>query len=107
MPAEAKTAVREITAVEILTGDDLGADITIQVEGTAFLKYMVRIISGTLVEIGKGRLSPDIITRMFDEKDRALGGTTAPTHGLTLISVHSPDHPWADGKEPVIGGAWM
>jgi tRNA U38,U39,U40 pseudouridine synthase TruA len=44
---------------------------------------------------------------MFDEKDRALGGTTAPPHGLTLISVHYPDHPWADGKEPVIGGAWM
>ena len=104
---QAQTTVREITAVKIFTTDELGADITIQVEGTAFLKYMVRIISGTLVEIGKGRLAPDIITQMFEQKDRALGGTTAPPHGLTLVSVHYPDHPWADGDEPVIGGPWM
>lgn len=101
---QAQTTQREITAVEIFAD---GADITIQVEGTAFLKYMVRIISGTLVEVGKGRLAPDIITRMFEEKERSLGGTTAPPHGLTLISVHYPDHPWEGGEEPVIGGPWM
>ena len=101
---QAQTTQREITAVEIFAD---GADITIQVEGTAFLKYMVRIISGTLVEVGKGRLAPDIITRMFEEKERSLGGTTAPPHGLTLISVHYPDRPWEGGEEPVIGGPWM
>ena len=81
-----------------------GPHLTIWVEGTAFLKYMVRIIAGTLVEVGKGRFEPARITRMLAQGDRGLGGPTAAPHGLTLMSVHYPEFPWASGEEPLLGG---
>jgi len=100
---QASTTVREITRVEVVRD---GADVTIWVEGTAFLKYMVRIISGTLVAIGTGRLEPGVITRMLESGERGLGGQTAPPHGLTLIKVFYPDHPWLAG-EPELDGRWI
>lgn len=61
--------------------------IEIHVEGTAFLKYMVRIISGTLIAIGKGHHPPEWMQEVLAAKDRTQAGPTAPAHGLTLIEV--------------------
>lgn len=61
--------------------------IALEVEGTAFLKNMVRIIVGTLVDIGRGKLPPDTIKRLLATKDRTLGGITAPPQGLYLDEV--------------------
>ncbi len=58
------------------------------VEGNAFLYNMVRILVGTLVDVGRGRLAPGAIDRALAAKDRALAGTTAPAHGLVLEQVH-------------------
>ena len=53
----------------------------------SFLMNMVRIMVGTLVEIGRGKLAPEIIEELFSSGKRALGGPTFPPHGLTLVSI--------------------
>ena len=98
---QSKTTVRQITSVRVEAD---GAQLRIVVEGNAFLKYMVRIISGTLVDIARGHLPPDRISEILRTGDRRLGGQTAPPHGLTLIRVHYPDHPWL-APWPEVGGA--
>ncbi|MFW5966679.1 MAG: tRNA pseudouridine(38-40) synthase TruA [Persicimonas sp.] len=87
----AETTERHLHRVE-LTRD--GPRLFVEVEGDAFLQYMVRVIVGTLVYIGWGRREPQVIERMFETGDRAIGGITAPPHGLSLIEVFYPDHPW-------------
>jgi tRNA pseudouridine38-40 synthase len=58
--------------------------LVIGVEGSGFLWNMVRIIVGTLVEVGLGRHEPDAIVEMIAAKDRRAAGPTAPPHGLYL-----------------------
>ena len=55
--------------------------------GNAFLRNMVRIVVGTLVEIGRGRRPPDDLPRLFQACDRTQAGETAPPQGLTLEHV--------------------
>jgi tRNA pseudouridine38-40 synthase len=61
-----------------------GPRVVIGVEGAGFLWHMVRIISGTLIEVGIGRYKPDDIPQMLAAKDRRAAGQTAPPHGLFL-----------------------
>jgi tRNA pseudouridine38-40 synthase len=62
--------------------------IAIDVHGTAFMKQMVRILSGTLVDIGRGRIPLSRLPKMLGpEADRSDTGFTAPAHGLTLVGV--------------------
>ncbi len=58
-----------------------------EIEADGFLKRMVRIITGALVEIGKGKLDPEEITLMFKERQRTKNILTAPAHGLFLKKV--------------------
>jgi tRNA pseudouridine38-40 synthase len=58
--------------------------VVIAIEGSGFLWNMVRIIAGTLVQVGIGQLSPDDIPAMLAARDRSAGGPTAPPHGLYL-----------------------
>jgi tRNA pseudouridine38-40 synthase len=55
--------------------------------GNGFLPNMVRILTGTLIEIGEGVRKPDDIENILNGLDRALAGPTAPAHGLTLLKV--------------------
>lgn len=59
--------------------------ITIRVTGNGFLYNMVRIIAGTLLEVGRGRISLDAIPSIIEARDRQLAGPTAPACGLTLV----------------------
>lgn len=61
--------------------------IRIDVEGTAFLKNMVRIIAGTLIEVGLSKRPPSCIDELLASGDRTQAGITAPPHGLCLIEV--------------------
>lgn len=61
--------------------------ITIRITGTGFLYNMVRIIAGTLIEVGVGETAPEEIERMLAEMDRSAAGPTAPAHGLTMIGI--------------------
>jgi tRNA pseudouridine38-40 synthase len=82
---QCRTTVRKLHRLSIV---DLGrGDLVFEVEGTAFLKHMVRNLVGTLVHVGRGKLSPDDVDRILAGRDRTKAGPTAPPHGLTLVEV--------------------
>jgi tRNA pseudouridine38-40 synthase len=84
-----RTTVRTIHEVRI--ADDYQGSpelLAIEVRGTAFLKNMVRIMAGTLVEVGRGRLTAEQVAELLQAgARRGQAGETAPAHGLTLVSV--------------------
>ena len=84
----AKTTVRTIRRAEIT---QQGEEFTLIVEGDAFLYNMVRIIAGTLIEIGHRRRGEDAFTRAIASGDRLDLGVTAPPHGLELTRVDYPE----------------
>jgi tRNA pseudouridine38-40 synthase len=63
-------------------------------EGSGFLRQMVRNAVGTLVEVGKGRWSPDDFRRILAGRDRRRAGMTAPAHGLYLVEVRYATEPF-------------
>lgn len=79
---ESKTKERTIYLSELSRLDNTSLVYTVQ--GPGFLKQMVRIIVGTLVEVGKGKLSPSDIPKIIAAKERRLAGETAPAQGLYL-----------------------
>ena len=64
-----------------------GEEWVFRIRGNGFLQYMVRTISGTLVQIGRGRLRVEQLPEIFEAKDRRLAGPSLPAHGLHLIEV--------------------
>jgi len=64
-----------------------GDEITIRVTGNGFLYNMVRIIAGTLIQVGRGYYEPEEVKRMLDAKSRIEAGTTAPPQGLKLVEI--------------------
>ncbi|MSP59551.1 MAG: tRNA pseudouridine(38-40) synthase TruA [Myxococcales bacterium] len=81
---ERPTTVRVIRRLEVFRDGPL---ITIEIEATAFLRNMVRILVGTLVEAGHGKLTPDDVARILAAGDRRAAGPTAKPHGLVLVRV--------------------
>jgi tRNA pseudouridine38-40 synthase len=80
----AKTTVRRVDAVTLSEeGDFIHLDVT----GSGFLRNMVRIMAGTLVEVGRGRLSPGVVAALLTGDDAVDPGATAPPHGLCLMEV--------------------
>ena len=79
-----RSAVREITELRI---ERIGGEVRFTVSGDGFLYNMVRIIVGTLLEVGKGELAPDAIPGILASKDRQSAGPTAPANGLCLEQV--------------------
>jgi len=78
------------TTVRVLRRFDVHRDgglITCEVEGTAFLKNMVRILVGTLVAVGHGKMAAATISELLTHGDRTKAGMTAPACGLTLAKV--------------------
>ena len=80
-----KSTVRTINSIEIKSGD---STIEIIINGSGFLYNMVRIISGTLLDIGLGKMDIGIINEVFETKDRTKAGTTLPAQGLMLKQVY-------------------
>ena len=68
-----------------------GEELVFSVRGRSFLRFMVRKMVGTLLEIGRGRLTPEDILLQFEKRDRSAVGPTAPPHGLFLVSIEYPD----------------
>jgi tRNA pseudouridine38-40 synthase len=81
--------VREMLEVRVIPRWDGRPDVlAIEVVGNSFMKNMVRIMVGTLVDVGRGRSSPDDVPAMLGEHaDRSAAGQTAPAHGLTLVEI--------------------
>ena len=82
--SQVQTTVRTIYRCEV---EKMGHQICIRVTGSGFLYNMVRIIAGTLVEVGLGRREISVVEEAITKADRALAGPTAPPEGLTLIKI--------------------
>jgi tRNA pseudouridine38-40 synthase len=77
-----------IRRIDELTFMKTGKIIVMTTTGNGFLYKMVRTIAGTLLEVGRGKLPPDIISELLTHKDREKGGPTAKAKGLSLLSVY-------------------
>ena len=80
-----KNSVRTIYKINIEKKDER---IYMEYEGNGFLYNMVRIISGTLIDVGIGKIKPEDVKRILEAKDRKLAGKTLPPHGLYLVEVN-------------------
>ncbi|MBQ6094452.1 MAG: tRNA pseudouridine(38-40) synthase TruA [Lachnospiraceae bacterium] len=83
-PKMKKPTVRMVDRIDIdLDGDYL----RLTYHGSGFLQYMVRILTGTLLEVGFGQRDPESIPELIEAKNRSLAGPTAPAKGLCLLKV--------------------
>lgn len=92
--AQVESTVREITDIKVyqkkmsefdaVNFGGSGRMIVIRVSGRGFLYNMVRIIAGTLIDVGRGAIEPSDICSMLESGDRGLAGPTAPAKGLVL-----------------------
>ncbi len=88
--SEVVSTVRTITGIELIRKDPL---LILDVRGDGFLKNMVRVIAGTLMQVGNGRRDPDLVP-LLEGRDRNLSGITAPAHGLTLMDIRYEGEPF-------------
>ena len=79
-----KDTVRNVYECRVAKIND---EIIIKITADGFLYNMVRIISGTLLEVGKGNITPEQIISIIESKDRSMAGSTLPAHGLYLTDV--------------------
>lgn len=79
-----KSTVRTLTSIDIR---QVGEEVYLTFNGNGFLYHMVRILTGTLVEIGLGQRNPEEIREIFESQDRKKAGQMAPAQGLALMSV--------------------
>ena len=86
MAADSKVedTVREVFEAEVEREGNL---ITFRVRADGFLYNMVRIFVGTLIDVAYGKLDPEDIPKIIEQKDRRAAGSTAPPHGLYLNKV--------------------
>jgi tRNA pseudouridine38-40 synthase len=83
-----ENTIREISEIMIERNDH--GMITFNIKGSGFLKNMVRIIVGTLIDVGRKRFNPDDVTQILATGDRTLAGQTVPANGLTLVKSFYP-----------------
>lgn len=79
---------------------DADSVVAVRVTGNAFLRNMVRIMTGSLVEVGCGRRKPAWVSELLAHGDRTKNGPTAPARGLTLTEVHFEGYPRLGKREP-------
>lgn len=83
-PESGETAIPAAGGTNAGSADQL---LTIRVKGNGFLYNMVRIIAGTLVEVGRGHIKPEEVAGIIAAKDRVKAGPTAPARGLRLVEI--------------------
>ena len=82
--AQVQTTVRTIYAVNVTKADDM---VHIRITGNGFLYNMVRIIAGTLMQVGTGLMEPEQVKEILEARDRSKAGPTAVAKGLTLVEL--------------------
>lgn len=85
--AEMPDQVRTITRLELAEEND---QLRLIFEGSGFLRYMVRMMTGTLIEVGRGRLAPQDVQWMLQAQDKQICHFNAKPQGLTLVEVYYP-----------------
>jgi len=96
---EKENTVRRVEELNVRRN---GERVLVDIIGNGFLYNMVRAIVGTLLDVGRGRLSAEDVADILTSADRRRAGNTAPAHGLCLVSVRYPDE---DGQRPPSHGA--
>jgi tRNA pseudouridine38-40 synthase len=81
-----RNMVREIYSAELKRTED-GEELWFTVHGHSFLRYMVRKMVGTLLDVGRGKLLAGDIDKLFELKDRSKSGPTMPPQGLCMVKV--------------------
>jgi tRNA pseudouridine38-40 synthase len=91
-----RSTEREIYSAELVRtpGEE---ELVFTVKGRSFLRYMVRKMVGTLLDIGRGKLTPGDIERLYDIKDRSKSGPTVPPQGLFMVEVQHEES-WRLGR---------
>ncbi len=84
LKSKKKSTVRTISNIEILKKE---SEITLNFTGDGFLHKMVRVIAGTIIQVGLGELSVSEVDEMFKKEKRSEAGFTAPPHALFLVKV--------------------
>jgi tRNA pseudouridine38-40 synthase len=79
-----KSTVRTVDLIDIRQNNGY---ITFTYHGNGFLQHMIRILTGTLLEVGYGKRSPESLPSLLEAKNRSLAGFTAPACGLCLLEV--------------------
>ena len=79
-----KSTVRKLFAIDIKEDGDY---VILDFHGAGFLQNMVRILTGTLLEVGYGRMHAEDMETVLASRDRQMAGPTAPPHGLMLLEV--------------------
>ncbi len=82
--AQVQTTIRTIYAVNVTKEDDM---VHIRITGNGFLYNMVRIIAGTLMQVGTGLMEPEQVKEILEARDRSKAGPTAVAKGLTLVEI--------------------
>lgn len=82
-----KSTVREVFHIGV---EVCGSDLTLVYQGDGFLYNMVRILTGTLLEVGLGQRTPESMVDILEAKERTAAGKTAPAQGLVLQEVYYP-----------------
>ncbi len=91
-----RSTEREIFSTELVrTADD--AELVFTVRGRSFLRYMVRKMVGTLLDVGRGKLKPEDIDRLYELRDRSKSGPTVPPQGLVMVEVQH-EEAWRLGR---------
>jgi tRNA pseudouridine38-40 synthase len=89
--ADQKSTVRTMHVARLSETEALGRRlIAIDLAANAFLQHMVRVIVGTMLLVGRGRMTAADLRRVLERRDRKAAGPTAAAHGLTLTSVRYP-----------------
>lgn len=83
-PGKKKSTVRTVDKINI---EKKGDYLRLTYHGNGFLQHMVRILTGTLLEVGYGNISLEELVKILESKDRKLAGPTAPAKGLTLVKI--------------------
>lgn len=91
-----RSTIREVYSAELVRCAS-GEELHYVVRGRSFLRYMVRKMVGTLLDVGRGRLEPEDIDRLYESRDRSKSGPTVPPQGLCMVSVEH-EEAWRVGK---------
>ncbi len=87
---QVEDTVRTIYSLDITRNEE--DVVTLRIRGNGFLYNMVRIIAGTLLSVGNGRMEPKEVGKILEAKDRRAAGPTAPAKGLTLVGMEYEWH---------------
>ncbi len=91
-----RSTEREIYSAELARTPD-NEELVFTVRGRSFLRYMVRKMVGTLLDVGRGKLAPADIERLYELRDRSKSGPTVPPQGLVMVEVQH-EEAWRLGR---------